>query len=111
MKVVVQGHHVDVSEALREYTEEKVNRFTKFFQNISKVDIFFEGEKNGEYRAKVVVGLPKHKTVVCAEKGKTLYAALDLAADAAERSLNAFKEKLRRRDDRERVTRRLTRES
>jgi putative sigma-54 modulation protein len=110
VKLHVQGRHIEVTDALRGYTQLKIERFNRFFNNITKVDVTFESNRNGTFQAKVVVGLPKHKTIVCREKEKTLTAALDLATESVERSLNAFKEKLRRKGDRERVTQRLSRE-
>lgn len=110
MKFIVQGRHVDVTEALKGYTQLKVERFNRFFPNLTKVEVFYEANPDGTYQAKIVVNLPKHKTLVCTEKEKTLTAALDLATESVERRLNDVKEKIRNKGDRERVTRRLTRE-
>jgi putative sigma-54 modulation protein len=110
MKFIVQGRHVEITEALKGYTQLKVERFNRFFPNLTKVEVYFDSNPDGTFRAKVVVDLPKHKTLVCTENEKTLTAALDLATEAVERRLNDVKEKIRNKGDRERVTRRLTRE-
>jgi len=110
VKLIVQGKHGEVTDALRGYTQLKVERFSRFFANITKVDVHYDSNPDGTYEAKVVVHLPKHNTIVCSEREKTLTAALDLATESVERRLNDFKDKIRNKGDRERVTRRLMRE-
>lgn len=107
MKLLIQGRHLEVSEALREYATSKADRLERFFHPIIKVDVNFEANPDGAYTAKVIVGLPRNHTLVCTEPGKTLTAALDLCVEAIERKLGAFKEKVRGKGSRERVARRL----
>jgi putative sigma-54 modulation protein len=109
VKLLVQGRHLEITDALRGYTQLKIERMTRFFNPIMKVDVIFESNKDSTYTAKVIVGLPKNHTVVCSETEKTLTAALDLSVEAIERKLSHFKEKLRGKGDREKVTRRLMR--
>jgi putative sigma-54 modulation protein len=109
VKLLVQGRHLEITDALRGFTQLKVERLSRFFSPIMKVDVIFEANKDSTYTAKVIVGLPRNNTIVCTESDKTLTAALDLSIEAVERRLNAFKEKLRGKGDREKVTRRLMR--
>jgi len=93
--LLVQGRHLQVTDALRGYTQAKAKRLSRFFTRITKVDVFFTVNRDSTYTAKVVAELPRNKTIVCSENGKTLTAALDLAIDAVERKLSAFKEQLK----------------
>lgn len=109
MKVILEAPHVEVPEKLKDYAREKVSRFERLFQNIPRVEVRFDQDGAGSFRSRICVYLPKHKTIVCTESGANFVAALDVAAEAVERRLTEEKEKLRRRGDRERVTRRLPR--
>lgn len=106
MKLLVQGRHLQITDALRDYTQVKVERLSRFFSPIMKVHVIFAANKDSTYTAKVIVGLPRNKTIVYSESEKTLTAALDLAIDAIDRKLRAFKEKLRGKGHHEKVTRR-----
>lgn len=107
MKLLVQGRHLGITDALRTYAQLKVKRLSRFSSLIVKMDLIFDANKDSTYTAKIIGGLSRHKTIVCSERDKTLTAALDLAIDAVERKLSAIKEKLHRKGDREKVTRRL----
>src|SRR5688572_8928058 len=45
MQVIVKGHHIHVSEHLRETTVHKLEKLARFFDRISKVDVQFQHEK------------------------------------------------------------------
>ncbi len=107
MKLLVHGRHLAITDPLLGYTRAKVKRLSRFSNLILKVDIFFTANKDSSYTAKVIVGLPRNKTIVCSEREKTSTAALDLTMDAVERKLSTFKEKLRHKGNREKVARRL----
>jgi putative sigma-54 modulation protein len=109
VNLIVQGRHLEVTDALRGYAQQKIERLARYFNPIFKVEVTFEANKDATYQAKLIVHLPKNHTVVCTEREKTLTAALDLATEAVERRLSALKEKLRGKGDREKVTRRLMR--
>ena len=107
MELLVHGRHLAITDPLLGYTRAKVKRLSRFSNLILKVDIFFTANKDSSYTAKVIVGLPRNKTIVCSEREKTSTAALDLTMDTVERKLSAFKEKLRHKGNREKVARRL----
>ena len=105
--ILVQGRHLEITDALRGYTRTKAKRLSRFFAPIRKVDVFFNANRDSTYTAKVIVGLPRNKTIVCSENEKTLTAALDLTIDHVERKLSAFKEKLRAKGGRGKAVRQL----
>jgi putative sigma-54 modulation protein len=107
VKLLVQGRHLEVTDALRGYTQLKVERLSRFFATITKVDVVFEAAKDTTYTAKVIVGLPRNHTIVCSERERSLTAALDLTVETVERKLKEFKDRLQGKGHREKVTRRL----
>ncbi|MFZ1247595.1 MAG: ribosome-associated translation inhibitor RaiA, partial [Leptotrichiaceae bacterium] len=39
MKVIISGRHLKITEPIKEYTEEKIGRLKKYFDNILEVDV------------------------------------------------------------------------
>jgi ribosomal subunit interface protein len=107
VKLLLQGRHLAITDALRGYTHRKVKRLLRFSSLVAKVDVTFDGSRHSTYTAKIIAGLPRNKTIVCSERDRTLTAALDRAVDSVERRLSTIKERLHRKGSREKVTRRL----
>ena len=107
MKLQVYGRQLEIRETLKGYTRAKMKRLLRFSSLILSVDVLFDANRDSTFAAKIIVGLPRNRTIVCSEREKSAMAALDLAMDRVERKLCAVKERLHRRGNREKVTRRL----
>ncbi len=91
MQINISGHHVDVTEALREYVSTKVDRLARHFDTITSANVTLSVEKQGQ-KAEAnlhVRGADIHATAEHAD----MYAAIDLLADKLDRQLMKHKEK------------------
>ncbi|MCL6415226.1 ribosome-associated translation inhibitor RaiA [Aestuariirhabdus sp. Z084] len=91
MQINISGHHVDVTEALREYVATKVDRLERHFDTITSVNVTLSIEKEGQ-KAEAnlhVRGADIHATAVHDD----MYAAIDMLADKLDRQLMKHKEK------------------
>ncbi|RRJ83718.1 ribosome hibernation-promoting factor, HPF/YfiA family [Aestuariirhabdus litorea] len=91
MQINISGHHVDVTEALREYVATKVDRLERHFDTITSVNVTLSIEKEGQ-KAEAnlhVRGADIHATSV----HQDMYAAIDMLADKLDRQLMKHKEK------------------
>ena len=95
MRIDVVGKRMEVTDAIREYAESKVSKLLKFFDGTQQISVVIEELKHKEFAVEVVVDVVKHDDLVAHAKGDDLYAAIDQAADKAERQIRDYKEKLR----------------
>ena len=96
MKVEVTARHMEVTDLVRDYAHEKVERLEKFFDNIRKLEVILDKEKTNErYSAEMIASATRGQILVCHSTDVSATAALDLVADKMERQLTRFKEKLR----------------
>ncbi len=92
MNIIVTGRHLEVTPALKTYTEKKITRFDRYLSNISEAVVTISVEK---YRHKVEVLLKVNGVLIQAE-GTTgdVYSAIDEVGEKLERQIKKYKEKL-----------------
>ncbi|MDX2273622.1 MAG: ribosome-associated translation inhibitor RaiA [Cyanobacteriota bacterium] len=96
-KLVIQGKNVDITDAIRDYVSEKIERAVSHFSQIaSEVDINLSVERNPRISAcqSAEVTLYANGTVIRAEESsENMYASIDRVADKIARQLRKFKER------------------
>jgi putative sigma-54 modulation protein len=97
MKVVIQGKNIDITNAIREYVNQKIEKALSHFQNlITEVDVNLSVARNPRINSKQTaeVTLYVNGAIIRAEEGsENLYASIDLVADKISRKLRKYKEK------------------
>jgi putative sigma-54 modulation protein len=96
MQVKVSGRHMGVTEALKQYCEEKSLKLTRFYDRIQRIEVVLDG-KNGVHTAEMIVHTERTDPFVATEQNADAYAAVDLLVDKIERQLTRHKEKVRNR--------------
>lgn len=92
MQVNVSGHHVDVSDALRKYVNEKLGRLERHFDHVSNVHVVLTSE-NKTKKAEASVNVAGGQLFADA-KNADMYAAIDALVDKLDRQIIKHKEKL-----------------
>lgn len=104
MKLVIQGKNIDITDAIRDYVEEKIVKAVNHFQNLTtEVDVHLSVARNPRINPKQIaeVTIYANGTVIRAEEStEDLYASIDLVADKIARQLRKYKE---RRQDKHKV--------
>jgi len=93
MQIEVTGRHVSITDPLRNYASEKVERFSKLNRRIEDVHVLLSVDGKISI-AEVLVNL-RGGQVVANERHESMYAAIDLATDKAMRQLHKLKEKVK----------------
>ncbi len=93
MQLNVSGHHVDVTEPLREYVETKFERLQRHFDQITNTQVTLIVEKMVQ-KAEATVHISGADIFAQAES-EDMYAAIDALADKLDRQLIKHKEKTR----------------
>jgi len=97
MQIIVKGRNIEVTDALREYVEDKIAKTTKYFDHIIKIEVEFTVEKNPSISnpETVEVTLFTKGPVIRAKESSTdMYASIDLVAEKLERQIKRYKGKL-----------------
>lgn len=91
MQVNISGHQLDVTDALRDYIEEKFARLERHFDKITNVQVTLEVEKLKQ-KVEATLHVAGGEVVANAESDD-MYAAIDLLTDKLDRQLIKHKEK------------------
>ncbi len=93
MQVTVSGRHIEVTEALRQYANDKFSRLDKYLPNAVPVLITLSVVKKVHHKAEAVIksnGL----LIQASEETGEMYSAIDLLIEKIERRVKRYKEKL-----------------
>ena len=92
MNIIINGKHLEVTPALKKYSEEKIKRFDRYLSDISEAVITLSVEK---YRHKAEVLLKANGLLIQAESVTgEIYSAIDEVSDKLDRQVRKYKEKL-----------------
>ncbi|MGK7345720.1 MAG: ribosome hibernation-promoting factor, HPF/YfiA family [Candidatus Nitrospinota bacterium M3_3B_026] len=92
MQITITGDNIDVTPALRDYTEEKVAKVRKYLNTTISAHVILKVEKLDQI-AEVTIhanGTDLHGT----EKKDDMYAAVDAVMDKIDRQAKKFKGKM-----------------
>lgn len=97
MKLVIQGKNIEITEAIREYVHQKIEKAVNHFQTLTtEVDVHLSVARNPRINPKQTaeVTIYVNGAVVRAEESsENLYASIDLVANKIARQLRKYKEK------------------
>lgn len=91
MQINVSGHHIEVTDALRNYVLSKLDRLERHFDRITQIDVILSVEKQRQ-KAESTVRIAGGEAYADAESDD-LYAAIDMLTDKLDRQLIKQKEK------------------
>jgi len=98
MQVTVTGRHMHVTDPIRSYAEVKIGRIARVFDaEPMNAELVIHVEKNPANPIPAVAEITLHmkRAVVRAEEAAAdMYAAIDLAADKAERQMRKYKSRI-----------------
>lgn len=98
MKIIISGRHLEVTEPIKKYAEDKVGRVKKYFEHILEIDVTLSVEKSkseGEIHKADMLLFGNGLKLKVETEDKDLYAAIDKATDVLERKVRQHKEKLK----------------
>ena len=91
MNLHLTGHHLEVTPALREYLQSKLERVTNHFDHVIDVKMTLSVEKL-IHRVEATLHVPGNDLhVACTDEN--MYSAIDLLADKLDRQVLKHKEK------------------
>ncbi len=94
MQINLTGHHVDITEPLRNYVETKFAKLERHFDHITNVYVVLNVEKLRQ-KAEATLHVSGGELFATSEH-EDMYAAIDGLIDKLDRQVIKHKEKLRR---------------
>lgn len=95
MNLQISGHHIEVTPALREYVETKLEPVVRHFDKVLAVNVILSVEKLKQ-TADVTMRVPG-KELHITESHEDLYAAIDSMFDKLDRQVQKHKQKQQER--------------
>ena len=92
MRINVTGHHVDITDPLRNYVSEKFERLERHFDHVTDVHVILSVEKLRQ-TAEATMHISGGK-LFADNTEEDMYAAIDGLTDKLDRQLKKHKEKL-----------------
>ncbi|AFY73880.1 ribosomal subunit interface protein [Synechococcus sp. PCC 7502] len=97
MKIIIQGKNIEITDAIREYVDQKIERAVNHFKSITTaVDVNLSVARNpriiSSQSAEVTI-YANGAVIRAEERSESLYASIDLVADKIARKLRKFKER------------------
>ena len=92
MQISVTGHHLDVTEALRNYVETKFEKLERHFDHVTDVHVILGLEKIN-HKAEATVQISGAK-LFAEDQQEDMYAAIDGLIDKLDRQVRKHKEKI-----------------
>jgi putative sigma-54 modulation protein len=91
MQLHFTGHHIEITPALRSFTEEKFERLKRYMDRITNIHVTFEVAK---LRQIAEASIHLHGGEIHAKsESEDMYSAIDLLIDKLDRQLKKRKEK------------------
>jgi putative sigma-54 modulation protein len=91
MQLSVTGHHVDITDPLREYVVSKIEKLERHFDRVTDVHCILKVEKL-RHTAEATVSVNGGKIYADATE-EDMYAAIDGLVDKLDRQVRKYKEK------------------
>jgi putative sigma-54 modulation protein len=91
MQLNISGHHVELTEALKDYVNDKFQRLERHFDQISNAHVILQVEKLRQI-AEATVNISGGELHAKAET-EDMYAAIDALVDKLDRQILKHKEK------------------
>lgn len=93
MQIMISGHHLEVTDALKDYVNSKLERLTNHHDRITTTHVILSVDKLIQ-KAEATVHV-SGRDLFADATSEDLYAAIDSLADKLDRQLIKHKEKLR----------------
>ncbi|GGY58091.1 ribosomal subunit interface protein [Bacterioplanes sanyensis] len=92
MQINVSGHHVEITDSLQAYVEEKLAKLERHFDNITTGQVTLTVEKSGQ-KAEATIHVSGADLHASCEQ-EDMYAAIDSMIDKLDRQVIKHKEKI-----------------
>lgn len=95
MLFTISGKHIDMTEAIKSYAQERTSRLPRYYNGINQVEVIVDGSEGGKTSVEIIARGEHSRVFVGTESGENVYKCLDLAVRKLEKQLRRKKTKER----------------
>jgi len=95
MLFTISGKHVEITDSIRAYAEEKTGKLPRYYNSINQVEVVVDGNDGGKPSVEIIARGEHSNMFIAKESGEDTYACIDIAIHKIERQLRRKKEKQR----------------
>lgn len=96
MQLAVTFRHMDATDAIKTYAQDKVERITKYFPDPIKAHVVLSCERGYSHVADVTITLHNGIVLKGQETTEDMYSSIDLVMAKIERQVRRYKDRIRR---------------
>jgi len=97
MNLIIHGHHVEVTPALRSYVEDKLGRIRRHFDSVIDADVVLSVEDKLRQKAEITLRV-RGSSLHAEHTNGDMYAAIDALMDKLDRQVLRHKDRVRNHD-------------
>ena len=91
----VSGKHLEITDAIRTYVEEKTAKLPRYYNSINQVEVIIDGSEGGNPSVEIIARAEHSNVFIAKEIGEDIYTCIAQAVRKLERQLRRKKEKQR----------------
>lgn len=95
MDFIITGRHMDVTEAIKSYAEEKTSKLPRYYSLINQVNVIIDGKEHSDINVEIIARGEHNKVFIAEETSEDAYKSIDIAVHKLERQLRRIKSKER----------------
>jgi len=96
VNITIEGRHLGMTDAIRQYIESKVEKLPKYYDNIQSIEVVLDLD-GGQPSVEIIVQASRKNTFVAHHREEDLYAGIDGCVDKMAQQLRRHKDKVRDR--------------
>jgi putative sigma-54 modulation protein len=100
-KTIIEGRNIEITDAIREYTETKLERVHKHFDSLIQnhdirivISVLKNKSRADSQKVEITINLKGGHVIRCNSSEQNLYASIDLVIDKIEAQLRKYKTKI-----------------
>jgi len=93
MQLSITGHHIDITDSMRDYVTEKMDKVNRHFDHVGNTHVILTVEKK-RHKAEATVHVSGGGEIFAAAEDEAMYAAIDALVEKLDRQVKKHKEKL-----------------
>jgi putative sigma-54 modulation protein len=94
MNLIIHGHHVDVTPALRAYVQDKLERVRRHFDQVIEADVLLSVQDKLRQKAEIRLRV-RGNNLYAEQTDEDMYAAIDALVDKLDRQVLRHKDRVK----------------
>ncbi len=92
MQPNITGHHIEITDSLRNYVNEKMQRIERHFDKVTSINVILSVE-SVRHKAEATINM-RGNNIFAESTEENMYAAIDSLTDKLDRQVKKHKEKI-----------------